>query len=65
MEALMELIQAVGVDKVQLRNLNIDPHRLFKALPAARGRIAGVPVLIRALRDVPGLAVGSFTSAVR
>lgn len=64
LEALLELVHSEKVDLIQLRNLNFDPHRLFKILPPARGRITGVENLIAQLRAVPGIRVGSFTSQV-
>lgn len=61
LEAIQALVNAEKVDMIQLRNLNIDPYRLFKTLPPARGRILGIRSLIARLRAVPGLRVGSFT----
>ncbi len=65
LEALLELVHETGVNLVQLRNLNIDPDFLFKNLPAIDGEILGIPALIEALEEVPGLAVGSFSRPVR
>jgi molybdenum cofactor biosynthesis enzyme MoaA len=65
LEALLDLLRAGTVDVVQLRNLNMDPYRLFQSLPAARGRIVGIPHLIATLRTVPGLRIGSFTYNVK
>lgn len=64
-EALLELVRDTGVNLVQLRNLNIDPDYLFQHMPEARGEILGIPALIEALQEVPGLAVGSFSRPVR
>jgi len=50
---------------VQLRNLNIDPDYLFSKLPPAAGEIMGIPHLISAMKDVPGLEVGSFSRPLR
>ncbi|BAF61014.1 hypothetical protein PTH_2833 [Pelotomaculum thermopropionicum SI] len=64
-EALLELINDTGINLVQLRNLNIDPDFLFPQLPRSGSRTIGIPALIEALQEVPGLAVGSFSRPVR
>lgn len=63
--ALLELIRETGVKLVQLRNLNIDPDFLFQQMPASGDDLLGVPALIQALKETPGLAVGSFSKPVR
>ncbi|OPY59689.1 MAG: molybdenum cofactor biosynthesis protein A [Pelotomaculum sp. PtaU1.Bin035] len=64
-KALVELIKETGVNLVQLRNLNIDPDLLFQHLPDGKGEAIGIPGLIKALKEVPGLDVGSFSRPVR
>lgn len=64
-EALLELVRDTGVNLVQLRNLNMDPDFLLGHLPATGDTILGIPALIDALGEVPGLAVGSFSRPVR
>jgi pyruvate-formate lyase-activating enzyme len=63
--ALLSLVCDSGINMVQLRNLNIDPDFLLKNLPAGSGKLLGIPGLIEALREVPGLTVGSFSRPVR
>jgi len=63
--ALIPFIRETGVKMVQLRNLNIDPDYLFSKLPPAAGEIMGIPHLISAMKDVPGLEVGSFSRPLR
>lgn len=63
--ALLELVRDTGINLVQLRNLNIDPDLLFQHLPKTGDDILGIPALIDALGEVPGLAVGSFSRPVR
>lgn len=64
MEALLGLLRDTGVNQVQLRNLNIDPDFLWPRLPGG-GEILGIPALVEALKEVPGLAVGSYSRPVR
>ncbi|HOV79211.1 MAG TPA: radical SAM protein [Bacillota bacterium] len=64
-DALLELVRETGINLVQLRNLNIDPDLLFQHLPGTGENIIGIPALIKALNEVPGLAVGSFSRPVR
>lgn len=64
-EALLELVRDSGINLVQLRNLNIDPDLLFQHLPETADQILGIPALIEALGELPGLAVGSFSRPVR
>lgn len=61
-EALADLIAETGLQRVQLRNLNIDPDWLFPLLPPAEGRPLGVIGLVKALhRRFPRLELGSYT----
>lgn len=64
MEALVRFIRENGVNKVQLRNLNIDPDYFWRRVPAA-GEIRGIPHLIATLQSIPGLEVGNFSRPVR
>ncbi len=61
--ALIKFIGDNDVNKVQLRNLNIDPDYLFSQVPAD-GEICGVDRLIRTLRNMPGLVLGNFSRPV-
>ncbi|HBC91696.1 MAG TPA: radical SAM protein [Pelotomaculum sp.] len=62
--ALIELIRDTGVNMVQLRNLNIDPNLLRRHVPLSSGSTRGVPELVHALRELPGLTVGSYSHPV-
>lgn len=62
-EALVKFITNNGVNKVQLRNLNIDPDFLFRFVPAA-GEICGIDGLIETLRGIPELELGNFSRPV-
>ena len=65
MAALLELVEAAGVNQVQLRNLNIDPDYLWQVLRPGEDEILGIPALIDALKDIPGLAVGNFSKPLK
>lgn len=62
--ALIELIRDTGVNMVQLRNLNIDPDLLWRHLPLHSGPTMGIPELVDALSELPGLTVGSYSHPV-
>jgi len=62
-EALVNFINDNGVNKVQLRNLNIDPDYFFSRVPAD-SEICGVDRLIETLRNTPGLELGNFSRPV-
>ncbi|MDD4238597.1 MAG: radical SAM protein [Desulfotomaculaceae bacterium] len=62
--ALIELIRDTGVNMVQLRNLNIDPTLLWRHVPLPSGPTMGVPELVEALSELPGLTVGSYSHPV-
>lgn len=60
-DALVALLGRSGAHMVQLRNLDLDPQRLFAALAPAAGEPVGMRALVRQLRRrVPGLELGSF-----
>jgi pyruvate-formate lyase-activating enzyme len=59
-EALAELIAAVGVEQIQLRNLNLDPEKLVPLLDEAE--LPGIPDWLADLKErFPGLLVGNYT----
>ncbi|MBP2667399.1 MAG: Pyruvate-formate lyase-activating enzyme, partial [Firmicutes bacterium] len=61
-EAWQEFLRDTGVDMIQLRNLNMDPDELRKAVPFFLEPGSGVPVMVRQLQDaVPELQFGSFS----
>lgn len=62
--ALVALLRETGVSLVQLRNLNIDPDWLLRRLPESRSEIIGLTGLLKALQEVPGLNVGSYSRPV-
>lgn len=61
---LVEFIEETGVNMVQLRNLNIDPDYLFRHLPPSRGELMGILGLVKRLKEIKGLVVGSYNRAV-
>jgi len=63
--ALLDLVRDTGVNMIQLRNLNIDPGFLLKHLPPGSGKTLGIPEMVEAMLQVPGLAVGNFSKPVR
>lgn len=67
-ESLVHFIRENDVNKVQLRNLNIDPDYFWQQVGAGSGddlgEIIGIPGLIEALGDIPGLEVGNFSRPV-
>ncbi len=62
-EALVNFIDDNSVNKVQLRNLNIDPDYFFSQV-TADGEICGVEQLIETLRNISGLELGNFSRPV-
>lgn len=61
-----EFIAATGVDMIQLRNLNIDPERLWAALPAETAPSVGVKAFLRRLAErFPSVRLGSFSRYIR
>jgi pyruvate-formate lyase-activating enzyme len=60
-DALVALLGRSGAHMVQLRNLDLDPQRLFAELRPAAGEPVGMRALVHRLqRRVPGLELGSF-----
>jgi len=67
-DALVGLLREVGVDQVQLRNLNIDPDFLCRCISSISidGQVLGIPRFIEVLRErVPGLTIGSYSREAR
>lgn len=62
-DSLVEFIQDNGVNKVQLRNLNIDADLFWKQVGPG-GEMLGTKYLIETLRAIPGLEVGNFSRPV-
>jgi pyruvate-formate lyase-activating enzyme len=61
-EALSDFISKLGIDMVQLRNLNIDPDILVQALPAPSEETMGIDKVIDGLRArFPHVRLGSFS----
>lgn len=61
-EALSDFIDKLGIDMIQLRNLNIDPDILVQALPAPSEETMGIDNVIDRLRArFPHLRLGSFS----
>jgi pyruvate-formate lyase-activating enzyme len=62
-ESLVHFIRENDVNKVQLRNLNIDPDYFWRRV-SAEGEIFGILRLIEVLKNIPGLEVGNFSRPV-
>lgn len=57
-----EWIGALGIDMVQLRNLNVDPDELQAILPPAQGQAVGIRAFIERLQQkFPRLVIGSYS----
>lgn len=64
-ESLINLVEETGVQLIQLRNLNIDPDAYLAGLPTG-GESIGIPTFLQALREnLPQVAIGNFSRAVR
>jgi len=65
LEALTDLVQSTGVDFIQLRNLNIDPHYYFSSLDVLSGPGIGVRRWLAKLKKrLPRLRFGYFNPQV-
>ncbi|HEY3998341.1 MAG TPA: radical SAM protein [Candidatus Xenobia bacterium] len=65
LDRLMGFIQRYRIDKVQMRNLNIDPEDYLLCLGDLPGNPTGIPVMIERLKDAcPWLAIGNFSPPV-
>ncbi len=61
-EAWREFLRDTCVDMIQLRNLNMDPDELRKALPLFSIAGIGIPRMVRQLQEaLPTLQFGSFS----
>ena len=58
--ALLELIRRTGLQKVQIRNLNIDCDYFYDALDFSKESSLGMDVLIQTLEN-NGIAVGNYS----
>lgn len=63
-EGLIELIKKLRVDKVQLRNLNIDPDILLKGLDLDTQGLGIVNFLKILKQELPDLKIGSYSEPV-
>jgi len=60
-EALAELVEATGLDFIQLRNLNLDPELYFRIIPAPKTPAMGLANFRKRLRKhFPWLEFGYF-----
>ncbi len=65
LEALTDLVQSTGVDYIQLRNLNIDPHYYFSSLEVLSEPGIGVRRWLAKLKKrLPRLRFGYFNPQV-
>lgn len=62
-EAWVSFIEQLGIDMVQIRNLNIDPDFLCQRLQPPRGKILGMRRLLTCLAET-GVRIGSFSYPV-
>jgi pyruvate-formate lyase-activating enzyme len=61
-EALSDFVEELGIDMIQLRNLNIDPDILVQALPAPSEETMGIDKVLDELRvRFPYVRLGSFS----
>ena len=59
-EALLELIDSVGIDMIQMRNLSIDPQLYWKSMGAEGSGIGMKKMLDRVKREIPRIQFGYF-----
>ncbi len=65
-EALAEFIGKLGINMVQIRNLNIDPDFLSSRVPLTSQEVMGINNFIDFLRkELPGLEIGNYSRPVR
>ncbi|MDD2497194.1 MAG: radical SAM protein [Desulfitobacteriaceae bacterium] len=64
-EALIGIIKETGVQKIQLRNLNIDPDVFLKIIPEHFDSPLGVPQMISLFKEeIPWLEIGNYSRPV-
>jgi len=59
-EALLELIDSVGIDMIQMRNLSIDPPLYWKSMGAEGSGIGMKKMLDRVKKEIPRIQYGYF-----
>jgi molybdenum cofactor biosynthesis enzyme MoaA len=59
-EALLELIDSVGIDMIQMRNLSIDPPLYWKSMGAEGSGIGMKKMLDRVKKEIPQIQYGYF-----
>ncbi|MCD6581234.1 MAG: radical SAM protein [Desulfuromusa sp.] len=59
-EALLELIDSVGIDMIQMRNLSIDPLLYWKSMGAEGSGIGMKKMLNRVKKEIPRIQYGYF-----
>jgi molybdenum cofactor biosynthesis enzyme MoaA len=67
-EALIAFVQEVGLNLIQLRNLNIDPEVLLPRMSAldTMGKALGIKTLLETLKSaVPQVEIGNFSRPVQ
>jgi len=66
MESFFSFLEKYPVNKIQFRNLNLDPHVFFKLMPRAGGKLKGMLTFIELLkRTFPSIKMGSVNSWVK
>ncbi len=59
-EKLLELINSVGIDMIQMRNLSIDPQLYWKSMGAEGSGIGMKKMLDRVKQEIPRIQYGYF-----
>jgi len=60
-EGLLKLVEATGLNMVQMRNLSIDPDLYLRIVPQRHRSPLGIRNLLRLLRrEFPALEIGYF-----
>lgn len=64
-EALLGFLKDTPVDMIQFRNLNIDPDYLMESFESQEPGIGIIPFLDIIRRELPHIAIGSYSHPVR
>lgn len=65
-EALVKLARETGLNRIQLRNLNIDPEVFLSLAGSGDEEPLGVPRFLQMLREeLPGVEIGNYTKPVK
>jgi molybdenum cofactor biosynthesis enzyme MoaA len=64
-ENLIEFVARNKIDVIQLRNLNMDPEKLFSRIPPGGKSIGIVDFIDLIHKEVPSVTIGSYTHPIR